>query len=175
MVPELHALAFLAFLVGAAWQDARTRSVSPVLVYTGVAVSLSLRALVGVEAHMQGLLGLSAALLLAIVLMLARAATGSELRLLLLAGAFLGPRDTLTTVLVATGVMLLAAGAGTLLQRWPAGGTRTARVMLTPYSGVEWSGGRVVMTVAGEAAAARAAPMSPGIAIIVGAVAGWIL
>lgn len=175
MIPEIHALAFLAFLVAAAWQDARTRSVSPVLVYTGVAVSLSLRALVGVETHMQGLLGLSAALLMAIALMLARAAGGSELRLLLLAGAFLGPRDTLTAAMAAAGVMLLASGAAALLRRWPAGGTRAAEVLLTPYSGVGWSGGRVVMTVAGGAAAARAAPMSPGTAIVVGAVAGWIL
>src|SRR5215211_1700319 len=41
MIVELHALAFLAFLEAAAWQAASSRTVSPVLVYTGVAVSLS--------------------------------------------------------------------------------------------------------------------------------------
>ncbi|MEW5926428.1 MAG: prepilin peptidase [Gemmatimonadota bacterium] len=175
MIPELHALAFLAFLLAAAWQDATTRSVSAPLVYTGLAVSLSLRALLGADVHMEGLLGLLAGLVVALVLLALHAAQGSDLRLLLMVGAFLGARGTLTAVLVATGVMLLAAAAGALLHRGPWRGTRAARVLATPYSGVGWSEGRVVLTGAAEAAVAKAAPVSPGMAIVLGAVAGWIL
>lgn len=175
MISELHVVTFLAFLATAAYQDARSRTVSPVLVYTGVAVSLSLRAMVGVDDHMWGLLGLSAALLVAIALLVVHAASGSDLRLLLLVGAFLGPRDTLTAVLVATGVMLLAAAAGALLNRGSWRGSRAAQVLLTPYSGVGWNGGRMELTLAAEAAVAKAAPMSPGLAIVLGAIAGWIL
>ena len=175
MIPEIHAVAFLAVLAAAGWQALTRRAVSPALVYTGVGVSLSLRAMLGVETHMQGLLGLLAGLVTATVLLAIRAARGSDLLLLLLVGSFLGPRDTLTAVLVGTGVMLVAAAAGALLNRGPWRGTPGARVLLTPYTGVGWSGGRVVVTTAAEGAATAAAPMSPGVAIVLGAVAGWIL
>ncbi|HEX8276629.1 MAG TPA: hypothetical protein VF615_28575 [Longimicrobiaceae bacterium] len=177
MIVELHALAFMVFLAAAAWQVATAPSVSPVLVYTGVAVSLSLRALVGADVHMVGLLGLSAALLISIALMLLRVATGTELRLLLLAGAFLGPRELVTTLLVAVGAMLLAAVVSAAVHRGPWRRTRTARLLLTPHTGLGWNGGRVVIReekVEG-AAAVQAAPMSPGVAIVLGTVAGWIL
>lgn len=175
MIPELHALAFLALLAAAGWQGLTRRAVSPALVCTGAAVSLSLRAMLGVETHMQGLLGLLAGLVAATVLLAIRAARGSDLLLLVMVGSFLGPRDTLTAVLVGTGVMLAAAVAEALLHRGPWRGTPAARVLLTPYTGVGWSGGRVVVTTAAEGGATAAATMSPGVAIVLGAMAGWIL
>lgn len=175
MIPELHALAFLALLTAAGWQGLTRRTVSPALVYTGVAVSLSLRAMLGVETHMQGLLGLLVGLVTATVLLAIRAARGSELLMLVMVGAFLGPRDTLTAVLVSAGVMLVAAAAEAVLNRGPWRGAPAARVLLTPYTGVGWSGGRVVVTTAAEGVAAASAPVSPAVAIVLGAVAGWIL
>lgn len=175
MIPQLHAAAFLVVLAAACWQGLTRRAVSPALVYTGVGVSLSLRAMLGVETHMQGLLGLLVGLATATVLLAIRAARGSDLLLLVMVGSFLGPRDTLTAVLVGTGVMLAAAAAGALLHRGPWRGTPAARVLLTPYTGVGWSGGRVVVTTAAEGAATAGATMSPGVAIVLGAMAGWIL
>jgi prepilin peptidase CpaA len=175
MIVELHVLAFLVFLSAASWQGAAGRTVSPVLVYTGVAVSLSLRALLGADVHVNGLLGLSAALLVAIALMLLRVAGGSELRLLLMAGAFLGPRDVVMASLVAIGVMLLTAGVSAALHRGPWRGAPAVRVLLAPHHGFGWSEGRVVVGTEGAAAAAQAVPVSPSVAIVVGAVAGWIL
>ena len=175
MIPELHALSFLAFLLAAGWQDARSRSVTPLLVYAGVAVSLSLRAILGPEVHIQGLLGLLAGLAAALVLLAVHAARGSDLRLLLMVGAFLGARGTLTAVLVATGLMLASAALGAMLHRGPWRATRAARALLAPYAGMGWSEGRVVLVGAAEAAVERAAPVSPGMAIVAGAVAGWIL
>lgn len=176
MIPELHALAFTAFMSAAAWQQLRTRGASVVLVYTGVAVALSLRALVSPAAHVDGLLGLLAALVTVMALMAGRLAGGSELRLLLLVGAFLGGRDTLAGVLVTTGVMLLSVGAGAVLQRGRLRTTRAARLATAQHAGVGWSAPRLVVeSPAAAGAAARAVPVSPGVAVVVGAVAGWIL
>jgi prepilin peptidase CpaA len=180
MIPEFHALAFTCFMALAAWQQLQARGAPVVLVYTGVAVALSLRALVSPEAHAQGLLGLLAALLAIMILMAGRAATGSELRLLLLVGAFLGPRHTLTAVLVTLGVMLLSAAGGALLRRGRLGTTRTARLLAAPHTGLGWGGGQVMVAAGGETVeaagtAARVVLVSPGVAIVAGAVAGWIL
>jgi hypothetical protein len=180
MIPELHAIAFASFMALAAWQHLYTRGATVVLVYTGVAVALSLRALVSPEVHVQGLLGLLAALLAVIVLMGGKLATGSELRLLLLVGAFLGLRHTLVAVLVTLGVMLLSAAAGALLQRSRLGTTRAARVLATPHAGLGWGGGQVMVSAGGETVqaagvATRVVLVSPGVAIVAGAVAGWIL
>ncbi|MET0396544.1 MAG: hypothetical protein ABW277_06960 [Longimicrobiaceae bacterium] len=177
MIPELHAIAFASFMALAAWQQLHARGASVVLVYTGVAAALSLRAMASPEAHMEGLLGLLAALLVVMALMAGRLAGGSELRLLLLVGAFLGPRHTVTAVLVTLGVMLLSVGAGALLRRGRLGTTRAARLLSEPQGGLGWGGGQLVVAAEGEAAqaAAPAALVSPGVAIVVGAVAGWIL
>lgn len=176
MIPELHAVAFAAFMVLAAWQQLHARGAPVVLVYSGVAVALSLRALASPEAHMQGLLGLLAALLAVMVLMAGRLAAGSELRLLLLVGAFLGPRHTLTALLATLGVMLLSAAAGALLRRGRLGATRAARFLSAPHGGLGWGGGQLVVAAEGEAVQAAApALVSPGVAIVAGAVAGWIL
>lgn len=180
MIPELHAIAFAAFMALAAWQQLHARGAPVVLVYTGVAVALSLRALASHEAHIHGLLGLLVALVMAMALMVGRLATGSELRLLLLVGAFLGPRHTLTAVLVTLGVMLLSVAGGALLRRGRVGTTRAARLLAAPHAGFGWGGGQVMVAAGGETVetagnAARVVLVSPGTAIVVGAVAGWIL
>ena len=176
MIPELHALAFLGFLVAAAWQDVRTRCVSSVVVFGGVAVSLSLRAMLGAEAHLQGLLGLFLALVAAVAFVAARAATGSDLRVLVMVGAFLGPRDVMVALMAAVAVMLVTTTAHAVLSRAPLRGTRMARVLLSPPPGMSGYGGEItVSTTSAEIPAPRAFSFSHGLAIVLGAMTAWVL
>lgn len=176
MIPELHAVAFLGFLLAAAWQDVRTRCVSSAVVFGGVAVSLSLRAMLGAEAHLQGLLGLFLALTAAVALVAARAASGSDLRVLVMVGSFLGPRDVMFALMAAVAVMLVTTAAHAVLSWAPLRGTRVSRVLLSPPPGLGGSLGEVtVSTTSAEIPVPRAFSFSHGLAIVLGAMTAWVL
>ena len=79
-------------LVGAAWSDLRTRRIPNVLTVSGLALALALRSFAGPAAVNEGLLGAGLALLVVLPLLALGGFGGGDAKLLIMVGAFAGPR-----------------------------------------------------------------------------------
>jgi prepilin peptidase CpaA len=94
-------------LVGAAWSDLRTRRIPNVLTVSGLALALVLRSFAGTSAVNEGLLGAGLALLVVLPLLALGGFGGGDAKLLIMVGAFTGPRD----FVVAFALSALVGGA----------------------------------------------------------------
>ena len=110
----LVSAALTALLVAAAWTDFRTRRIPNALTITGLAAALVLRAVVGPEAIIEGLVGALLAFVLTLPLLMLGVMGGGDVKLLIAIGAFMGPRDFLWAgILIAIiGGMLAVVDAG---------------------------------------------------------------
>ena len=106
--------ALTLLLAAAAWTDYRSRRIPNVLTITGLAAALVLRAVVGPEAILDGLVGALLAFVLTLPLIVLGVMGGGDAKLLIAIGAFMGPRHFLTAaVLIAIiGGMMAVVDAG---------------------------------------------------------------
>ena len=111
MTQALAGLAIVAFASAAAWCDATTQRIPNKLTVAGLATALILRAPLGGEVLVEGLVGLGLALLVAVVLYALRAIGGGDVKLLAGVGAFLGSRE----VMGALGLMAVLGAAFAIL------------------------------------------------------------
>jgi prepilin peptidase CpaA len=106
--------ALTALLAIAAWTDYRTRRIPNALTVAGLGVALLLRAVVGPDAILDGLVGALLAFVLTLPLLVLGVMGGGDAKLLIAIGAFMGPRHFLwAAVLIAIiGGMMAAVDAG---------------------------------------------------------------
>lgn len=170
----LGALAVL--VVGAALWDVRERRIPNVLTVTGLVVALALRAPLGLGSVSMGVAGAGIALVLSLVFYLAGGMGGGDVKLLVAIGAFLGPQrlgPALLVMALTGGVMaawvILRRGAVTetaanLHTMWLTLGRRT-------FTG--WKGEESEAALTLDTPGALTVPY--GVAIAVGALAGWFM
>lgn len=97
----------------AAISDVLSRRIPNVLTLGAVVIALSLHAVIGFDAFLHGLLGAGLALLVMLPLFAMRGVGGGDAKLLIMVGAFLGPKGfflaLLATALVGGAMSLIAA------------------------------------------------------------------
>jgi prepilin peptidase CpaA len=91
----LVSTALTALLLAAAWTDYRTRRIPNALTVSGFAAAMVLRAVVGPEAVVDGLVGALLAFVLTLPLLMLGVIGGGDVKLLIAIGAFMGPRHFL--------------------------------------------------------------------------------
>lgn len=106
--------ALTLLLAAAAWTDYRSRRIPNALTVAGLAAALLLRAVVGPEAILDGLVGALLAFVLTLPLLILGVMGGGDAKLLIAIGAFMGPRHFLWAgVLIAIiGGMMAVLDAG---------------------------------------------------------------
>ena len=106
--------ALTLLLAAAAWTDYRSRRIPNVLTVAGLGLALALRAVVGPEAILDGLVGALLAFVLTLPLLVLGVMGGGDAKLLIAIGAFMGPRHFLwAAVLIAIiGGMMAVVDAG---------------------------------------------------------------
>jgi prepilin peptidase CpaA len=111
---EIASAALTMLLAAAAWMDYRSRRIPNVLTMSGLAVALLLRAVVGPDAIIEGLVGVLLALVLTLPLLMLGVMGGGDAKLLMAIGAFMGPSHFLWAgILIAIiGGMIAVVDAG---------------------------------------------------------------
>jgi prepilin peptidase CpaA len=106
--------ALTALLAAAAWTDYRSRRIPNALTVSGLAVALLLRAVVGPEAIIEGLVGALLAFVLTLPVLMLGVMGGGDAKLLIAIGAFMGPRDFLWAAILISiiGGMMAVVDAG---------------------------------------------------------------
>jgi prepilin peptidase CpaA len=145
MISTLSIVALVSALGVAAWTDVRSRRIPNALTVTLFAAALLLRALSGGGMLVEGLLGAGLALLVVLPLFAVRGVGGGDAKLLIAAGAVLGPAGFLYALLftaVAGGALALYAAVrggallpvlfntGDLIKYWLSFGRRGQRSSL---------------------------------------------
>jgi prepilin peptidase CpaA len=161
-------LAFLTLVVLAGVSDIRTRRIPNALTVTGLGIALALRGATGVEPLAMGLVGALVAFVPAVPLVLLGGLGGGDAKLLAAVGAFVGPAGLPMTLLV-TALMGGAIGAITVVRRGAFGPTvtRCRAILARPFGMSDAPLPRL--------GAPGAIGIPYGVAIGVGAVAGWWL
>lgn len=169
MIADL-ALAGLAVLVLiAVWWDLRERRIPNVLTVTGLGLALVLRALDGPEALLSGLMAMGIALVVALPFVALGGLGGGDAKLLAAVGAFLGPVQLLTALVItalAGGLLAVAVAIhrGMLYQSIVGAGSLVARLLGLPIAGP-----RPTIHTAGVLTIPYAVP------IAIGALAVWLI
>ena len=111
---NLISVAFAALLLAAAWSDIRSRRIPNALTVTGLVAALVLRLFLGPGAAIDGLVGVLLAFLVVLPFFVLGVVGGGDIKLFMMIGAFMGPRDFLwAAVLIAIiGGMLAVVDAG---------------------------------------------------------------
>ena len=111
---NLISVAFAALLLAAAWSDIRSRRIPNALTVTGLVAALVLRLFLGPAAAIDGLVGVLLAFLVVLPFFVLGVVGGGDIKLFMMIGAFMGPRDFLwAAVLIAIiGGMLAVVDAG---------------------------------------------------------------
>jgi prepilin peptidase CpaA len=106
--------ALTLLLAAAAWTDYRSRRIPNALTVAGLVAALLLRAVVGPEAILDGLVGALLAFVLTLPLLMLGVMGGGDAKLLIAIGAYMGPRHFLwAAVLIAIiGGMMAVVDAG---------------------------------------------------------------
>jgi Flp pilus assembly protein protease CpaA len=92
---EIVSAVFTALLLASAWSDFRSRRIPNRLTMLGLAAALVLRAIVGPEALIEGLVGTLLALVLTLPFLMLGVIGGGDAKLLMAIGGFMGPRHFL--------------------------------------------------------------------------------
>jgi prepilin peptidase CpaA len=106
MIVAATLIVFVGYLFWAAVADVRTRRIPNLLTASGLLLALALRLPVGDGALLQGLLGAALAFAVMLPLFALRGLGGGDVKLLIMVGAFLGPKG----FLIALGGTALAGG-----------------------------------------------------------------
>lgn len=129
-------------MLGASWTDLRTRRIPNWLTMGGVIAGLAIRAWMGSGPVVSGLLGVALALLFALPFFVVGVLGGGDAKLLMAAGAFMGPGDLAAAALVIAMIGGLVAvveaarrrvllptllACGSLIVSWVTFGRRAAR------------------------------------------------
>jgi prepilin peptidase CpaA len=109
-------IVLILFVCSAAWWDASSQRIPNTLTVTGLAAALVLRALVGVDAFLHGVMGAGIALLVSLVLYALRAIGGGDVKLLAGIGGFLGQGE-IWGALAVVAVLGAAFALGATLRR----------------------------------------------------------
>src|SRR5688572_9935380 len=114
VVYNLASAVLTALLLGAAWSDFRHRRIPNVLTVTGLVAALALRLLVSPAAAIEGLIGALLAFVVVLPFFVLGVMGGGDTKLLMMIGAFMGPRQFLwAAVLIAIiGGMMAVVDAG---------------------------------------------------------------
>lgn len=169
MTPTLLSIAIVAVMAVAAFSDARDRRIPNLISVTGIVIALALRALPGDPTLMAGLLGAGVGFLLGFPLFATGGFGGGDAKLLITAGAFLGPKPFALA-------LLLIAVFGGVLALW----VMLRRRVALPALFSTWDAIKFIATLgrSGEwptmdQPAAITVPY--GIAIALGSVAAWFV
>jgi prepilin peptidase CpaA len=142
----LMTAALLAVMAGAAWFDVRTRRIPNLLTVGGMAVAIGLRLVAGPSAAIDGVTGAVLAFVLCLPFFVLGVLGGGDAKLLMVVGAFTGPRDLLVAMLVIAslggilgaidamrkGILLpVLHNCGDILKHWATFGHRGANRSLT--------------------------------------------
>jgi prepilin peptidase CpaA len=96
----LMSVAFSALMVAAAGLDVRTRRIPNVLTVSGFVIAIVLRFLAGPGVGIEGLTGAILAFVLCLPFFVLGVLGGGDAKLLMVVGAFMGPRDLLVAMLL---------------------------------------------------------------------------
>jgi prepilin peptidase CpaA len=96
----MMSVAISALMLAAAYCDVRTRRIPNVLTLLGFAVAIGLRATAGAGAGIDGVIGAILAFVLCLPFFVLGVLGGGDAKLLMVVGAFTGPRDLLVAMLV---------------------------------------------------------------------------
>ena len=162
-------IAIVAVMAIAAITDARERRIPNLISVTGIALALSLRALPGDPTLLSGVLGAACGFLLGFFLFATGGFGGGDAKLLIAAGAFLGPKPFALA-------LLLISVFGLVLAVW----VMLRRRVALPALFSTWDGIKFVLTLgrSGEwPTLDQPAPITVpyGIAIALGTVTAWFL
>jgi prepilin peptidase CpaA len=143
---EVMTAALVALMAGAAWCDVRTRRIPNVLTLSGMAAAVGLRFLAGPGAGIDGVTGAVLAFVLCLPFFVLGVLGGGDAKLLMVVGAFTGPKDLLMAMLVIAslggilgaidatrkGILLpVLHNCGDILKHWATLGHRGANRTLT--------------------------------------------
>ena len=114
MVDSLASPALTALLLAAAWSDIRRRRIPNLLTVSGLLLALGLRLAVGPAAAIEGVIGILLAFVVVLPFFVLGVMGGGDTKLLMMIGAFMGPRHFLwAAVLIAIiGGMMAVVDAG---------------------------------------------------------------
>ena len=107
-------VALTAVVIGAAYSDFRSRRIPNALTMSGLGAALVLRAVIGPQAIIEGLVGVLLAFVLTLPLLMLGVMGGGDAKLLMAIGGFMGPRNFLWAgILIAIiGGMMATVDAG---------------------------------------------------------------
>lgn len=140
MIADLALAALAVLVLIAVWWDLRERRIPNALTVTGLVLALALRALEGPDALLSGLVAMAIALVVAFPLVILGGLGGGDAKLLAAVGAFLGPAQLLTALVItglAGGLLAVAVAIhrGLLYQSMVGAGHLVARLVGLPIAG----------------------------------------
>lgn len=167
-ISAFHTILFIVLVAMAAWTDVRSRRIPNEIVVTGFGAALLLRAMIGVDAHVDGLQGAGLAFLIVLPLFALRAVGGGDAKLLIMVGAFMGP-ERLVPALLVTAVVGGVMAVGAMVRQRAAVQVLRSTVGLVTYGlTLGHRGTRTTVDMPGVVT------VPYGVAIAIGAIVGWI-